>query len=180
MIYLYIATIGRKLGVSLVYENYFSAIFVICVLLLQLLLKKVNVTFFQDKLSFSLITIFLAILNPLVFVGIIKLLWGRVRFRDLTSDHSNYTPWFSPQGINGHESFPSGHTAMGWMLLPLFLLTRKKSWKVKFLVGSVILAWGVIVALGRVVIGAHYASDVLFSTGVAFVSYLFMYKRVNS
>ncbi|MFQ5820560.1 MAG: phosphatase PAP2 family protein [Candidatus Heimdallarchaeota archaeon] len=178
MIYVYVAMIGSNLGLSLVYEYYFPPIIVICVILIQLLLKKVNVSFFQDKLNFALITIFLAILNPLVIVGLIKRLWGRVRFKDLTPDHSNYTPWFIPQGINGHESFPSGHAAMGWMLLPLLLFTRKKSLKVQILVGGVIFVWGVIVAMGRIVIGAHYASDVLFSTCVAIVGYLILYKRI--
>ena len=66
---------------------------------------------------------------------------------------------------------------MGWMILPVFLLVQNKSRKIKLLVGSGIVSWGVLVALGRIVIGAHYATDVLFATGIALVSFLFLYKR---
>ncbi|MHA2294209.1 MAG: phosphatase PAP2 family protein, partial [Candidatus Hodarchaeales archaeon] len=90
------------------------------------------------------------------------------------------TPWFSPQGITGDFSFPSGHTAMGWMLLPLVLLTREKSRKSKILALTVIIAWGLIVALGRIVIGAHYVSDVLFSSCVAFITFLLLEKHYYS
>ncbi|MHA1742683.1 MAG: phosphatase PAP2 family protein, partial [Candidatus Heimdallarchaeota archaeon] len=34
--------------------------------------------------------------------------------------------------------------------------------------------WGVFVAISRVRIGAHYASDVLFSTGLAFLVTIFL------
>lgn len=148
-----------------------------CVLVIHTLLKKVQRGFFQKKRSFAIITISLAILNPLLFVQSVKFIWGRVRFRDLAADYSNYSPWYLPQGITGNYSFPSGHTAMAWMLLPLLLLIQNKSRKVKLVVGSLIIIWGIFIALGRIVIGAHYASDVLFSTGVAIVSYLVLYKQ---
>lgn len=122
----------------------------------------------------------LALANPILFVQLCKTLWGRVRFRDLAPDFSNFTPWFLPQGVTGHRSFPSGHTAMGWMLLPLAfagdrLSLRGHDWRrtisERFRRGgtwAVVLGWGVLVAASRVVVGAHYLSDVVFSTGVAF------------
>jgi membrane-associated phospholipid phosphatase len=131
--------------------------------------------------SFSVFTLALAIINPLLFVQVVKILWGRIRFRDLAPDFTNFTPWFLPRGPTGHRSFPSGHTAMGWMLLPFLNVPRFKNNKAIYYLGtSIILCWGVIVALGRVVIGAHYASDVLFSTGMAwsvFIVYNIYVKR---
>jgi membrane-associated phospholipid phosphatase len=122
----------------------------------------------------------LAVANPILFVQLCKTLWGRVRFRDLAPDFSNFTPWFLPQGVTGHRSFPSGHTAMGWMLLPLAFAgdrlslrnaAGRRTLRERFRRGgtwTVVIGWGVFVAASRVVVGAHYLSDVVFSTGAAF------------
>jgi len=122
---------------------------------------------------------FLAIINPLLFVQLVKLFWGRVRFRDLAPGYTNFTPWFIPQGITGNSSFPSGHTAMGWMFLPLLVGVEKKEWKnpIKIITVISVLGWGLFVGLSRIVVGAHYASDVLFSTGVAAIATLLLYHR---
>ena len=40
----------------------------------------------------------LAIIHPLLFVQIIKILCGRIRFRDLEVGFTNFTPWFLPPG----------------------------------------------------------------------------------
>ena len=127
--------------------------------------------------NFARITFYLALISPLIFVQSFKILWGRVRFRDLAANYTKFTPWFHPQGITGNYSFPSGHTAMGWMLLPIFiLLVDKNRWQYR-IIGATILIWGVIVALGRIVIGAHYASDVVFSTGAAFITFILLYDH---
>lgn len=110
----------------------------------------------------SRVTIWLA-LASLLFVQPIKLLWGRVRFRDLDAAHVAFSDWYSPQGFTGHASFPSGHTAMAWLLLPCVLLAARGT-IARLVLTLLAVGWGVFVGLGRVVIGAHYASDVLLST----------------
>jgi membrane-associated phospholipid phosphatase len=107
-------------------------------------------------------TVWLA-LASLLFVHPLKLLWGRVRFRDLDAAHAAFSDWYSPQGFTGHASFPSGHAAMAWMLLPCVLLAARGT-RARLMLTLLVVAWGTFVALGRVVIGAHYASDVLWST----------------
>ncbi|HEU4580189.1 MAG TPA: phosphatase PAP2 family protein [Polyangiaceae bacterium] len=102
-----------------------------------------------------------------LIVSLMKLAWGRVRFRDLSPLASEYTPWYSPQGWTGHVSFPSGHAAVGWLLLPALLLWPPGSRGYRWMFAAS-LAWGTFVAASRVVIGAHYASDVLFSSALAF------------
>jgi len=133
----------------------------------------------KDYRTLAGIISLLAIINPLVVVQIIKLLWGRVRFRDLSLGFVDYTPWFLPQGITGNQSFPSGHTAMGWMFLPLLIIVkdRKNTDAVKILSSILILGWGLFVGLSRIVIGAHYASDVLFSTGFAAIITILLYRN---
>ncbi|MFX0017748.1 MAG: phosphatase PAP2 family protein [Promethearchaeota archaeon] len=127
----------------------------------------------------SIISI-LAIINPLLLVQLIKLFWGRVRFRDLAIDYINFTPWFIPRGITGNFSFPSGHAAMGWMFLPLLIIVKNKEIKfpLKLILLLGIIGWGMFVALSRVIVGAHYASDVLFSSAFAAVLTNLLYRKI--
>ncbi len=123
---------------------------------------------------------FLAIVNPLLFVQLFKIFWGRVRFQDLLlPGYIDYTPWFIPQGITGNASFPSGHAAMGWMFLPLIIVVENREWKdpIKIITIILVISWGIFVGLSRIVVGAHYASDVLFSTGVATITTLLLYRK---
>jgi len=107
----------------------------------------------------------------------VKYFWGRVRFRELDAAFSQFTPWYLLQGITGSDSFPSGHAAMGWILLALLmLLSDQKGW-IKNLAFVLILIWGVILASSRVVIGAHYASDVLFGSFFIIITFLYFSKK---
>ena len=49
------------------------------------------------------------------------------------------------------------------MLLPLYHLEYKNK-IVKMIIRIIIIAWAIFVSVGRVLIGAHYASDVLFAS----------------
>ena len=122
----------------------------------------------------------LAVINPLLFVQIVKILCGRIRFRDLDLEFTNFTPWFLPPGLSSDgRSFPSGHTAMGWMLLPLLIVVKDRKIKdpYRIVVTVLVIGWGLFVGLSRIVIGAHYASDVLFSTGMAAIVTILLYKK---
>ena len=123
----------------------------------------------------------LAVINPLLFVQIVKILCGRIRFRDLNlPEFTNFTPWFLPPGLSSDgRSFPSGHTAMGWMLLPLLMVVKDRKIKdpYRIVVTVLVIGWGLFVGLSRIVVGAHYASDVLFSTGMAAIVTLLLYKK---
>ncbi len=131
----------------------------------------------------AIVIILLSIINPLIFVQIGKILCGRVRYNDLSSDYSNYTPWFLPPGpiswLQDNASFPSGHTAMGWMLLPLLIVVkdRKVSDPIRIIITILIISWGLFIGISRIVVGEHFASDVLFSTGVAFVAIILLYNK---
>jgi membrane-associated phospholipid phosphatase len=100
--------------------------------------------------------------NVLLVVHGLKVFWGRTRFRDLASA-AEFTPWYEPRGITGHTSFPSGHAAMGWMLLPLIVWLAPRP-RLRWLAVAGVGVWAVAVAISRVVVGAHYLSDVLFSS----------------
>ncbi|MHA2184468.1 MAG: phosphatase PAP2 family protein, partial [Promethearchaeota archaeon] len=141
------------------------------------------ITFHKDwgpyrKIS-AIITI-LAVINPLVFVQITKILCGRIRFVDLAPGFTDYTPWFLPPGlISDGRSFPSGHTAMGFMFIPLLILVKDYRWTnpIKLSISILTAGWAVFVGLSRIVIGANYASDVLFSSGMAIVITILLYWK---
>lgn len=114
-----------------------------------------------------------AIVGVLTFVFVIitfnsvKFGWGRERYRHMieVGSFDGFSRWFIPQGLaSGNEfmSFPSGHSAnsaiMIWItLIPTFIdsLKDKKKW---FLLIAAV--WTIIVPISRVIVGAHFASDV--------------------
>lgn len=150
--------------------------FTICILIFIWLQAGIPVRDL-NKITFAKIVAGTAFFGYVICIQTVKYLWGRVRFRELDIIFTQFTPWYSPQGITGFDSFPSGHAAMGFMLLPLIVLfTNKKSWQRKLTIG-LILIWGVVLALSRVIIGAHYASDVLFGSFLMISVFLFFYKR---
>ncbi len=143
--------------------------------------------FFIDKdwsnyRRIALTIVLLSLLCPLLFVQFTKVFTGRVRFMDLSPpDYSGYTPWFLPPGLENvlkrNRSFPSGHAAMSFIFLPLLITVRDKKWNnpKKILLWMLVIGWGCFIAVSRVIHGAHFASDVLFSAGFALVSTIFLY-----
>ena len=128
----------------------------------------------------------LAIIVSLVSLScteLIKCTWGRVRFRDLSNDYNEFTKLFRINGFNGHKSFPSGHTNAGTSILIVALLTPRfttKKW-IKYLVASLCFIYISILAFSRIVVSAHYASDVLVGFVVGFtticITYIVMERK---
>lgn len=135
-----------------------------------------------------------AIVGVLTFVFVIitfnsiKLLWGRERYRHMIEigSFAGYSRWFIPQGIaSGNEfmSFPSGHSAnaaiMIWItLIPTFVtsLKDKKNWFIGFAV-----LWILLVPVSRIIVGAHFASDVTMGVTIALVIFtLLKNKYINN
>ncbi|MDO8805083.1 MAG: phosphatase PAP2 family protein [Elusimicrobiota bacterium] len=127
--------------------------------------------------AFARIAVIQLALSQLL-VQTLKPLWGRVRFRDLGPGFSNFSPWYLPQGMPGNSSFPSGHTALAWMLLPAFLLCGRSPLLRGLCLGASIV-WGIAVGLGRVTIGAHYASDVLFASLLTTVPFMIFLRLLR-
>ncbi len=109
-----------------------------------------------------------AILTFVIIWGL-KLVWGRVRFRQLENDLSLFTPWYLPQGFTGFFSFPSGHTANATVIISslyYFHDLQSKHKKYEKPLKVLLAIWIALVAFSRVRIGAHYLSDVLFGLAV--------------
>ncbi|NNG27737.1 MAG: phosphatase PAP2 family protein [Ignavibacteriaceae bacterium] len=149
-------------------------------LIVIITLKKIILNFPPFVILTSKVIIFMSFTGYLIFIQLGKIFWGRLRFRELNYLQSDFTEWYLPQGISGSESFPSGHAAMAWMLLPIILLIPKKNKIVKIITTALIVAWGIAVPLSRIVIGAHFASDVLFGSFIIIISFLFFANKYLS
>ncbi len=126
----------------------------------------------------ALVVVFLILLSGFVTTWALKFLWGRWTYRDIleAGNLALFTPWYLPQGPNGHNSFPSGHTNFALTVLPLLLLIPQKS-KWIYPAWILVLVWGAVNALSRIVVGAHFSSDVLFGAGQTILWFWLLSKR---
>ena len=131
-----------------------------------------------------------AIVGVLTFVFVIiafnsiKLLWGRERYRHMVAvgSFAGFSKWFIPQGLaSGNEfmSFPSGHSTnaaiMIWItLIPTFItsLEDKKNWFIGFAA-----LWILLVPISRIVVGAHFASDVTMGVTITLVIFTLLKNK---
>ena len=98
----------------------------------------------------------------------------------------NFTRWYVMTGNNdvfdskalfgysdGFKSFPSGHTCAAGMVYAFIMLIDvldiKKTWQKACIWGGTVVAT-MLVAVSRIVVGAHFFSDVLMGGTLAFVS----------
>lgn len=127
----------------------------------------------------------LVVFADILVVNLIKIPWGRPRMRLVAVDErACFLPWWQPgtdlrdtlvaAGVAAEEfkSFPSGHTANASALMLLCLLPRLSS-KLEgkqtalFLTGFV---WAALVALSRIIMGAHYLTDTMAGFAVGLIS----------
>ncbi len=118
----------------------------------------------------AVVALALPYVAAVVTVWAIKIPWGRWTPRDIAAagDPSLFSPWYLPQGTTGHYAFISGHTSFAFVVVALVLLFARS--RRAFTTGLLLcLAWGVVGAAGRVVLGAHFPSDTLFAAAITVV-----------
>ncbi|WP_313639390.1 phosphatase PAP2 family protein [Paenibacillus sp.] len=157
------------------------AIAVLIATLSQWLLNRIAVqTLSQyNRAAWAAIVIVFA---EILLVNVLKIFWGRMRFRNMEGDYSMFTSWFLPQGIqeNGvtseaYKSFPSGHSANGWtMMLWMLFMPFASKWRNIMLVCAVV--WGICTSTSRVIMGDHFATDVLFGAFITITCMLLFCK----
>lgn len=116
--------------------------------------------------------------------NLVKFVWGRERYRHMVQigDFSGFSMWFLPQGLaagNEFMSFPSGHSANSaiimWItLLPTFIPVLEKKETLLKIVSCV---WIACVMLSRVIMGAHFLSDVTMGMTISLVLFYVLYQR---
>lgn len=159
-------------------RSYFFLSAIILNILISLLFRR-RYKFSKKSILFSRISFKMFFYGNILFVSLVKIFWGRIRFRDLTGYYSDFTPWYLPQGITGSQSFPSGHAAMGFMLIVLFVFFADKPFYKRFIIKGLIISWALTVCTSRVIIGAHFTSDVLFGAFAMIIAYLFLINNTN-
>jgi membrane-associated phospholipid phosphatase len=108
--------------------------------------------------------IFIAMLVALALAGVtaraIKIATGRARPSVKTEAH-----WNGPQFSSKYHALPSGHTASSTAFFVTLFLARKK-------LGAPLLLIPILIAMSRMIVGAHYLSDVTFAAIVGVISAL--------
>ena len=135
-----------------------------------------------DLKRYCIFLIFASIVSvvaSLLTINVVKFLWGRARYREMVAEgdaaFSAFTPWYHPNGftLHGHHSFPSGHTCAAATLLSLCALeevfpeAEKRKQTIAFIIGLYIFS----MAYSRLILGAHFLSDVSVGFLIGFVTY---------
>lgn len=151
------ATVKLSAGAALIL---WIVVYVIITLLVQYWMGKQD----NDQLTRYLIVAVFASLTVWFALEVnlaLKDYWGRVRPYELNASQKDFTPWFHPNGVNGHKSFPSGHSMAGTLCIVFsWFAVQTKLRKCLWITGIV---YAILLALSRVLIGAHFFSDVTFS-----------------
>lgn len=103
-------------------------------------------------------------------INLMKMAWGRVRFRDLTDGYEAFNAWYVIKGNTGAHSFPSGHTgSAGATYYLMFLPFVSEKWQNRrYLCFAAAFLYTSTVAATRLIMGAHYLSDVTVGGTVIF------------
>lgn len=145
----------------------------------MILVAKVEAEKFRKIRKLGLVLVILVV-SEIILVNVLKIVWARPRMRSIDSiDQFKY--WFQINGLsndNELKSFPSGHTANGFVVIAFIMFFNAMSKLKKNLYLGFALIWGALVALSRVVRGDHFLSDVLMSCLLTFLLFLLIQKLV--
>lgn len=120
----------------------------------------------RQAVTFAIIAVvyFVAVI---VVMNTIKGFWGRMRIREMTDPAVQFTRWYVLTARGGFDntyaSFPSGHAmnAAGTILLGLLPAFVPKLAGKEKLLKTAAYVWMVVIGTSRVMMGAHFASDVV-------------------
>lgn len=113
----------------------------------------------------------------LIVNSLLKDHWGRPRPRNITQFDGRYA-YEKPLAIDlssPGNSFPSGHAAMGFYFFVLYFVYRGRRRSLSFLLFWLATAYGALIGLARIAQGGHFASDVLWSAGIVYLTAAFFY-----
>lgn len=117
----------------------------------------------------ALLALAVALGPGLLVNGLLKPYWGRPRPRQVQALGGGvpYRPWWQPGGPGTGQSFPSGHAAMGYVLVVgVCLVPRRPGGWLRVLVLVSALSYGTLLGFARIVQGGHFVSDVFWSGGL--------------
>lgn len=158
------------------------------IVLIYGLAKKVPEKNKAEAIAFAK-TALIYFVSILVVMNVLKFCWGRMRFNEMTDIASQFSAWYQIQFrgafSNVYASFPSGHTMNATAIILITLLPRfipalqgkQKPLKI------ITYVWIITVACSRIVMGAHFASDVtvgaMLSLALFEIIYTLIYRKRN-
>ncbi|MEW6516190.1 MAG: phosphatase PAP2 family protein [candidate division FCPU426 bacterium] len=118
----------------------------------------------------ALVVLTLLIAPGLLINALGKDFWGRPRPRDVQAFQGNqaFHRFVHPAGPGQGESFPCGHASVGFLFASLYFVSRRRTLRWGAL--GLGLGYGSLMGLARMAQGAHFASDVLWSGGVTYLT----------
>lgn len=132
-------------------------------------------------------TALLYFLIVIVIMNSLKTVWGRMRFREMTDPLNEFTRWYQICGRGKFDdafaSFPSGHSMNSagvilMILLPDLIPALEGKGKMLRIFAYI---WCVTIGFSRVLMGAHFASDVtvgvMLSLLIFEILYTFLYRK---
>ena len=171
------------------------------------IVNKLSITAINALTAFAVIVILTGVISQ-VLTKIVKVFAGRARYRmmhlvtTLTGEDAFefYTPWYEFNmsakvssewlllGVpkNGFNSFPSGHSSASATCVVLFalpmLFSNLNSVKGKAVCYGIGILFPLLVAISRIVVGAHFATDVLAGLFITYATYFIVvaiFKRTK-
>jgi len=140
------------------------------------------VSFFYRKLllyrKIALFLVLLMIIGPGIVVNkILKDHWGRPRPKQIENfdGELKYLPVLYKGNAGKGKSFPSGHASMGFYLFAPFFCMRKNAKKSALICLFIGIVYGLLMGLGRMIQGGHFASDVIWAGGLIYLIGLILY-----
>ncbi len=120
----------------------------------------------------------LLVVSVLIVFNLMKMGWGRERFHEMLPPYEGFSAWPFPQKFtadNAFMSFPSGHAAQSSTILMITLLPClfSRLWSKRMWLYLIAYAWIVPVCLSRVIMGAHFASDVVVGFLITYLLFQF-------
>lgn len=133
------------------------------------------------------VIILTGIIGP-ILVNIVKIPWGRPRYRSIiVTDGLEFQPWWVVgkelrtkfEGILEYEefkSFPSGHSSVAVNSICLVLLSTVVPSFNKKKMTIFAIVWTLSVMISRIVLGAHFLSDVVIGALISYLTFLLLCK----
>ncbi|HHT83902.1 MAG: phosphatase PAP2 family protein [Christensenellales bacterium] len=171
---------GKFFKEEIMYRTFYLIVFTIVATALAMLGTAKADKQVMKKLALFAVMLLAVLAISQIITTIAKKMWGRMRFRNMNQNYDGYTPWYKLNfGSKGREhlvvsdpyhsdsdafrSFPSGHTSAAGLSIALVLLPdlfeKLKKYKVWFYVAPI--TYTLLVALSRIIVKAHFLSDVL-------------------
>ncbi len=129
---------------------------------------------------YFLVIVLTAILGPGVLVnGILKNYWSRPRPREVQEFGGSWVYRHAHQpGVPGKgESFPCGHCTMGFLFCSLMVFRKHNRW-LAYTGAAMGISLGTLLSIARILQGAHYLSDTLWSMGIVLILPLVLYGLI--